>query len=51
MKADEDLVAQFMEKQIENLNLESSQITLKEAIFGKKYGPATWTCFLINMFN
>lgn len=34
-----------------NTTKDASSISLYDAVFGRKYRRATWTCFLVNTFN
>lgn len=33
------------------MNPDAAGLSFKEAVFGKTYGRASWTCFILNFFN
>lgn len=47
----DDIYAQYIAHQRANLNPDSNDITLHEAVFGPTYGLATKVCFVLNVFN
>lgn len=47
----ERLLNNFIENEKSNTNMESNEITFNDAVFGNKYGKATWICFFLNIFN